>query len=73
MSQLIRYEARKAPVRRPTEQQLRQEIIQICRLLHQGGYCLGYDGNVSARLDGRAFSRHPQRRRQRLSCAPTSW
>lgn len=55
MSQLIRYEARKAPVRRPTEQQLRQEIIQICRLLHQGGYCLGYDGNVSARLEGERF------------------
>ncbi|HRI57243.1 MAG: class II aldolase/adducin family protein [Anaerolinea sp.] len=55
MSQLIRYEARKAPVRRPTEQQLRQEIIQICRLLHSGGYCLGYDGNVSARLEGERF------------------
>ena len=48
MSQLIRYEARKAPVRRPTEQQLRQEIIQICRLLHSGGYCLGYDWRASA-------------------------
>ncbi|MEI2691366.1 MAG: class II aldolase/adducin family protein [Anaerolineae bacterium] len=55
MSQLIRYQARKAPARRPTEQQLRQEIIQICRLLHSGGYCLGYDGNVSARLDGERF------------------
>lgn len=55
MSQLIRYEARKAPARRPTEQQLRQEIVQICRLLHGGGYCLGYDGNVSARLDGERF------------------
>ncbi len=55
MSALVRYEARKAPARRPTEQQLRQEIIQICRLLHSGGYCLGYDGNVSARLDGERF------------------
>ncbi len=55
MSALVRYEARKAPARRPTEQQLRQEIIQICRLLHGGGYCLGYDGNVSARLDGERF------------------
>ena len=49
MSGLVRYEARKAPTRRLTEQQLRQEIIQVCRLLHQQGYCLGYDGNVSAR------------------------
>lgn len=55
MSQLVRYQARKAPTRRPTEQQLRQEIVQVCRLLHQGGYCLGYDGNVSARLDGERF------------------
>lgn len=55
MSALVRYEARKAPARRPTEQQLRQEIIQICRLLHSGGYCLGYDGNVSARLPDDRF------------------
>jgi L-fuculose-phosphate aldolase len=55
MSALVRYEKRQAPARRPTEQQLRQEIIQICRLLHGGGYCLGYDGNVSARLDGERF------------------
>jgi L-fuculose-phosphate aldolase len=55
VSQLVRYEKRQAPARRPTEQQLRQEIIQICRLLHGGGYCLGYDGNVSARLDGDRF------------------
>ena len=55
MSALVRYEARKAPTRRLTEQQLRQEIIQVCRLLHQQGYCLGYDGNVSARLDGDRF------------------
>lgn len=55
MSSLIRYEARQAPARRLTEQQLRQEIIQVCRLLHGGGYCLGYDGNVSARLDDERF------------------
>jgi L-fuculose-phosphate aldolase len=55
VSTLVRYEARKAPTRRLTEQQLRQEIIQICRLLHGGGYCLGYDGNVSARLEGDRF------------------
>jgi len=57
MSQLVRYEARKGPPqrRRPSAQQLRQEIIQISRMLHQQGYCLGYDGNVSARLDGERF------------------
>ncbi|MFZ2489826.1 MAG: class II aldolase/adducin family protein [Anaerolineae bacterium] len=55
MTQLVRYQARKAPVRRPTEQQARQDIIQISRLLHQGGYCLGYDGNVSIRLDENRF------------------
>lgn len=55
MSQLIRYEARKAPARRPTEQQLRQEIVDTCRMLHGQGYCLGYDGNVSARLEGERF------------------
>jgi L-fuculose-phosphate aldolase len=55
VSQLIRYEARKTPARRPTEQQLRQEIVDICRMLHAQGYCLGYDGNVSARLDGERF------------------
>lgn len=51
MSALIRYEAGKKPARRLTEQQLRQEIIQVCRLLHQKDYCLATDGNVSARLD----------------------
>ena len=55
MSGLIRYQAGKQAARTPTEQQLRQEIIQICRMLHQQGYCLGYDGNVSARLDGERF------------------
>ena len=55
MSTLIRYEAGKKPVRRPTEQQLRQEIIQVCRLLHQKDYCLATDGNVSARLDTERF------------------
>lgn len=54
--QLVRYQARKGgPPRRLSEQQLRQEIVQISRMLHQGGYCLGYDGNVSARLEGDRF------------------
>lgn len=55
MSQLIRYEARRQPPRRRTEQQLRQEMIQICRLLHQKDYCLATDGNVSVRLDDGRF------------------
>jgi len=55
VSQLVRYQARKAPAQRPTEQQARQEIIQISRMLHQGGYCLGYDGNVSVRLSDDRF------------------
>ena len=55
MSALIRYEVGKKPARRLTEQQLRQEIIQVCRLLHQKDYCLATDGNVSARLDDGRF------------------
>ncbi len=55
MSALIRYEAAKKPARRPTEQQLRQEIIQVCRLLHQKDFCIATDGNVSARLDDQRF------------------
>lgn len=50
MSQLVRYQPKHQARRQPSEQQLRQEVIQICRLLHQKGYCLGYDGNVSARI-----------------------
>ncbi|MGH9453208.1 MAG: class II aldolase/adducin family protein, partial [Terriglobia bacterium] len=44
-----------------TEDELRREIIEIGRWLHQFGYVTGYDGNVSARLDNR-----------RILCTPTT-
>ncbi|HUY15620.1 MAG TPA: class II aldolase/adducin family protein [Terriglobia bacterium] len=44
-----------------TEDELRREIIEIGRWLHQFGYVTGFDGNVSARLDNR-----------RILCTPTT-
>ncbi|MGH9430073.1 MAG: class II aldolase/adducin family protein [Terriglobia bacterium] len=44
-----------------TEDELRREIIEIGRWLHQFGYVTGYDGNLSARLDNR-----------RILCTPTT-
>jgi L-fuculose-phosphate aldolase len=34
-----------------TEDELRREIVEIGRRVHQRGYVAGYDGNISARLD----------------------
>jgi len=34
-----------------TEDELRREIIEIGRWVHERGYVAGYDGNISARLD----------------------
>ena len=35
---------------RRTEQVWREEIVRVCRLLHQKGYVVATDGNVSVRL-----------------------
>ncbi|HEY6291767.1 MAG TPA: class II aldolase/adducin family protein [Terriglobia bacterium] len=34
-----------------TEDELRREIVEIGRRIHDRGYVAGYDGNISARLD----------------------
>ena len=34
-----------------TEDELRREIVQIGRWIHERGYVSGYDGNISTRLD----------------------
>jgi len=34
-----------------TEDELRREIVEIGRRVHERGYVAGYDGNISARLD----------------------
>lgn len=54
-SGLVRYQLRGHAGPRPTEQQLRRDIIQVCVLLHQKDYCLATDGNVSVRLDRERF------------------
>ena len=55
MTTLIRYQATHKPIIRKTEQQLRQEIIQVCKMLWQKGFVAATDGNVSARLDDDRF------------------
>lgn len=51
MANLIRYQTDKATPRpHKTEQQLRQEVIQVCRMLWQKGFVAATDGNVSVRL-----------------------
>ncbi len=54
MTTLIRYQTTHKPIIRKTEQQLRQEIIQVCKMLWQKGFVAATDGNVSARLDEEA-------------------
>ncbi len=48
---LIRYEPRRDTGPRKSERAWREEIIQVCRLMHQRGYVAATDGNVSVRLD----------------------
>jgi L-fuculose-phosphate aldolase len=40
--------------RRP-EEELRSEVVRVCRLLHEKNYLAAADGNVSVRLDERRF------------------
>lgn len=47
---LIRYETSTQPARPKTEQELRQEIVQVCHMMWQRGFVAANDGNVSARL-----------------------
>jgi L-fuculose-phosphate aldolase len=42
-----------------TEEELRREIVEIGRMLHQFGYVTGYDGNISARLNNRRILSTP--------------
>ena len=51
MTTLIRYQTTHKPIIRKTEQQLRQEIVQVCKMLWQKGFVAATDGNVSARLE----------------------
>jgi L-fuculose-phosphate aldolase len=44
-----------------TEDELRRQIVEIGRWLHQFGHVTGFDGNISARLDN-----------QRILCTPTA-
>ncbi len=49
---LIRYEPGRAPASpRKTERAWREEIIQVCHMMHQKGFVAATDGNVSVRLD----------------------
>jgi len=57
---LIRYQKPAAAAHRPTEAQLRQEIVEVGRYLWQKGLVAALDGNVSARLD-----------RDRVLCSPS--
>ncbi|HIC93570.1 MAG TPA: class II aldolase/adducin family protein, partial [Anaerolineae bacterium] len=34
----------------PTERELREEIVHVCRLMYERGYIVATEGNVSARL-----------------------
>ena len=34
----------------PTERELREEIVRVCRLMYERGYIVATEGNVSARL-----------------------
>ncbi len=48
---LIRYEPRRGLTRsHKTERAWREEIVQVCRLMHQKGFVAATDGNVSVRL-----------------------
>lgn len=51
----IRYQKIHRQARPKSEPQLRQEVIQICRLMWQRGYVAATDGNVSVRLDRDRF------------------
>jgi L-fuculose-phosphate aldolase len=44
-----------------TEQELREDIVRICRLIYEKGWVAANDGNVSIRLD-----------HNRILCTPTS-
>ena len=52
---LIRYQRSAAPKVRKSEQQLRQEMIQVCKMLWQRQYVAANDGNVSVRLGADRF------------------
>jgi len=48
---LIRYEPRKdVPSNYKSERAWREEIVQVCHLMHQKGFVAATDGNVSVRL-----------------------
>lgn len=52
----IRYEPGVARhITRRAEQAWREEIIQVCHLMHQKGFVAATDGNVSVRLDEERF------------------
>src|SRR5574340_1089826 len=38
-----------------TQQQLKEDIVRICRMLHQKNYLAATDGNVSVRLGDRVL------------------
>lgn len=42
-----------------TEDELRREIVEIGRWVHERGYVAGYDGNISARLDSHRILSSP--------------
>jgi len=42
-----------------TEDELRREIVEIGRWIHERDYVSGYDGNISARLDGQRILSTP--------------
>lgn len=44
-----------------TEQELREAIVRVCRLVYEKGWVAANDGNVSVRLDG-----------DRIMCTPTA-
>jgi L-fuculose-phosphate aldolase len=37
----------------PTEEEIRQEVVRVCRMLHRKNYLAATDGNVSVRLGDR--------------------
>ncbi len=41
--------------RRPTERELREDIVRYCRMLSEKDYAAGTSGNISARLDDKRF------------------